>query len=100
MKQGDILVSSWGWEQTNVDFYEVVKATAKTVTVRELEQLRIDSGNMTGYVMPIKGRYKGEEMRRKVHSGKPYNEEDFIMIESYEYARPWNGKRQGYTAYA
>jgi len=22
MKQGDVFVSSWGYEQTNVDFYE------------------------------------------------------------------------------
>ena len=100
MKQGDILVSSWGYEQTNVTFYEVVKATAKTVTVREVEQFRADSGNMTGYVMPIKGCYKSAEMRRKVHSGRQYNDDDFIMIESYEYARPWDGRKKGYTAYA
>ena len=99
MKKGDILVSSWGYEQTNIDFYEVVKATAKTVTVRELQQFRTDSGNMTGYVMPIKGKYKGDEMRRKVHYDC-YNEDGFIMIESYEYARPWDGRKRGYTAYA
>ena len=38
MKQGDILVSSWGYEQTNVDFYEVVKVTAKTVTLIPIER--------------------------------------------------------------
>ena len=30
MKQGDIFVSSWGYDQTNVDFHEVVKVAAKT----------------------------------------------------------------------
>lgn len=99
MKKGDILASSWGYDQTNVCFYEVVKATEKTATVRELEKLRVENGNMTGYEMPIKGRYKGEEIRRKVHYDR-YNEGGFLMIESYEYARLWNGKKQEYTAYA
>ena len=31
MKQGDVFVSSWGYEQTNVDFYEVVRTTAKYI---------------------------------------------------------------------
>lgn len=33
----EILVSCWGWEQTNYDFYKVVKATAKTVCLRKLK---------------------------------------------------------------
>jgi hypothetical protein len=33
---GDILKDVWGYEQTNVDFYEVVKVTEKTATVRTL----------------------------------------------------------------
>ena len=38
MKQGDVFVSSWGYEQTNVDFYEVVKVTAKTVMLIPIER--------------------------------------------------------------
>ena len=38
MKQGDIFVSSWGYDQTNVDFYEVVKVAAKTVTLIPIER--------------------------------------------------------------
>lgn len=38
MKQGDIFVRSWGYDQTNVDFYEVVKVAAKTVTLIPIER--------------------------------------------------------------
>ena len=36
MEIGTVLISKWGWEQTNIDFYEVVKATEKTVTIRQI----------------------------------------------------------------
>ena len=32
---GTIFSESWGWEQTNVNFYEVVSRTEKMVTIRE-----------------------------------------------------------------
>ena len=25
LRVGDILYSSWGWEQTNIDFYQVIR---------------------------------------------------------------------------
>lgn len=34
-ENGDILAASWGVEQTNYSFYEVIKATAKTLVIRE-----------------------------------------------------------------
>lgn len=33
---GDVLRSAWGYDQTNYDFYEVIKTTPKTVTLRKL----------------------------------------------------------------
>ncbi|HCB5058448.1 TPA: hypothetical protein M0F96_004014 [Salmonella enterica subsp. enterica serovar Paratyphi C] len=34
---GDIFVASWGYEQTNVSFYQVISLHGKTtVTVREI----------------------------------------------------------------
>lgn len=31
---GDILAHSWGWEQTNIDFYEVVRVMPKSVEIK------------------------------------------------------------------
>lgn len=38
MEVGTILVSQWGYDQTNVDFYEVVKATKTMVYVQRIEK--------------------------------------------------------------
>jgi hypothetical protein len=32
---GEFFVSSWGYDQTNIDFYKVVAATAKCIKVQE-----------------------------------------------------------------
>lgn len=48
---GSILVSSWGSEQTNVSFYQVISSTAKTVTLREIEKYRFEE-DMRGWVTP------------------------------------------------
>lgn len=66
MKQGDILVSSWGYEQTNVDFYEVVKVTAKTVTLVPIERKVQLKGFMRYEAMPIPGSGKGKAFRRRI----------------------------------
>ena len=37
LKVGDVLVSSWGYEQTNLDFYQVIALNGKSmVTVRKV----------------------------------------------------------------
>jgi len=90
----DVLVSMWGYEQTNVDFYQVVKATAKTVTIREIE-----SGNRNqwqGAATPMLNKFIGEPMQRKVIAIPEYNDE-FIRIESYSRARKWNGEPIAYS---
>ena len=39
-KVGDILYSSWGYDQTNIEFYQVTATTTKTITFREIGQIR------------------------------------------------------------
>ncbi len=38
LRVGDILYSSWGWEQTNIDFYQVVAIRGSAVDLRQLDQ--------------------------------------------------------------
>jgi hypothetical protein len=90
---GDILVSSWGYDQTNVFFYEVVKATAATVRVRRRNASIASSGNMSGYSVPAEGFHDSETLSRTV-------KDDAIKIESFERAYRWNGKPQHCSWYA
>lgn len=97
MKQGDILVSSWGYEQTNVDFYEVVKVTAKTVTLVPIERKVQLKGFMRYTAMPIPGSGKGKAFRRRIIDcfGVPA-----CRITNYAFARLWNGEAQEGSSYA
>jgi len=56
LEVGMILYGSWGYEQTNVDFFEVVRATKRSVWVEEIgSQTATDAGNgawMTDRVVP------------------------------------------------
>ena len=51
---GDIIVSQWGYDQTNTDFYRILKRTAKTVWLEPLKVTReFKAGHIYGHVMPV-----------------------------------------------
>lgn len=68
VKEGDIFVSSWGWEQTNVDAYQVVAKKGATVTLREigLESVEGSEGFMSDRVRPVKDAFIGEEFKKRI----------------------------------
>ena len=51
VKVGDVFVASWGYDQTNIDYEQVVGVTASGKSV---------------YVKPIENAYVGEGSRRRV----------------------------------
>jgi len=54
---GDLLAYSWGYEQTNVDFCQVVEVGKSTVKLREIEGAMVpgsETGPMSCYVRPVK----------------------------------------------
>jgi hypothetical protein len=64
---GDVLRSMWGYEQTNVEFWEVVAVpSACYVEVRELAQSSLETGFMAGRCSPVPGEYVGPALRRRV----------------------------------
>jgi len=98
LEVGAILESSWGYDQTNVDFYEVVSVTPTMVTVRKLRaNVVAQPAYLTSRVEPVESDYDGEPIRRKVHT---YGSSPFIAIESYANAYLWDGTPQTATHYA
>lgn len=89
---GDILYSSWGYDQTNVDFYEVVGIKEKSVVIREIAQKVVGEGTGSLYVMPIPHRFEGGKMTKRVSTG------EVVKITSYAYAYRWKGKKKSITA--
>lgn len=61
-KVGDIFYTSWGYDQTNLDFYEVVEVLAKSVRVRAIgSELQGDEGFMSGHYIARPGVFRKDE---------------------------------------
>lgn len=67
LKEGDVLYTSWGYDQTNVDFYQVTKVLSdKSVKVRKIKSLVKETGFMSGEAQPIKDDFIGEASSKQV----------------------------------
>ncbi len=91
---GSVLVSTWGYEQTNVDFYEVVAVpSSKTVRIRPIAQTGTETGFMTGSCTPVARAYTGDATLHRVRQG------DCITIGHHSASR-WNGTPTRWSSYA
>jgi hypothetical protein len=83
VKEGDIFVASWGWEQTNVDAYQVVEKKGASVVLREIALQSIDGseGFMCDRVVPVKDAFIGQEFKKRI-TGRGIN------IDDVRYASP------------
>lgn len=94
LKVGDILYSSWGYEQTNIDFYQVVEVISqKTVRIQEIEGQGVGSehGHDYGKITACKNEFKGEPMLKRVNLGNS------ITLTTYSNATPWDGNPMYYS---
>lgn len=76
LKVGDVLYTSWGYEQTNVEFLEVVALVGSTmVEVREINAASVSGSEsfMSDCVVPCKGQFRGESVRVRVTNGNSFN---------------------------
>ena len=92
VKVGDLFVSSWGYEQTNANFFQVVGITKKGIKVRPIKSKEnVDSKSMTGTAIPIKNAFEGEAITKKIYIDN-YGNEGFSMGKGYAGAEKWDGK--------
>jgi hypothetical protein len=101
---GDVLVSSWGYDQTNVDYYKVTRRTEASVWLVKIGQKHVpgSEGFMSEQVVPdpenvlpwrgyeggFKNAPEGETtpQRKKVKPG--YNGRAYVRLTSYSGATP------------
>lgn len=86
LEVGDILVCSWGYEQTNVDYYQVVSLVGKSsVEIKRVkgEKTR-DSRGDAGSCVPVVDSFFGESITKKVTNGVN------VSIDNYMTARKKN----------
>lgn len=61
LRVGDILYSSWGWEQTNIDFYQVIAIRGSAVDLRQLDPRTTEDGYMCGTTVPAARCFQGQD---------------------------------------
>jgi hypothetical protein len=84
---GTMFYRTWGYEQTNVDFYEVVALRGKrTVMLRPIVADTIECGSMSGTATPVAGKFKGEAFAARASSA---NE---IRIDGRKAVQVWAGR--------
>ena len=77
---GDILRSSWGYDQTNVNYYQVLEMVGKTtVVLREIGQKKKETGYMSGTTSPRKDIFAGKPFRKQARQGS-------VKINSHRHA--------------
>lgn len=86
IKCGDIFVSTWGFEQTNADFYQVTKISGSSIEIQRVSAEIKETGFMCGTSTPIPDKFIGPAMRKRIGG------EGHISINSYSSASLWNGK--------
>ena len=89
MEKNQILVSTWGYGQTNQTFYKVLGKTpsGKSVKIIELGQCVVKRHcSMSEDVAPDQANCRGKVMTKRL------NDSGYIKISSYSIATPWDGE--------
>ena len=83
LQVGDVLVASWGYDQTNIDYYQVTELNGDhSVTAREISAATLDTGWERGRSVPDIGNFTGKATRYKPGTGNT------LKIASYASAYP------------
>jgi hypothetical protein len=99
-KVGDILVSSWGYDQTNVDFYKVVGTTAsgKSVKLIRIGQRIVEETGWAQETVVADPTFEvGDAFTRRF---KPYGDGYSVKVRDYAWANLWDGRPRHQSHYA
>lgn len=105
-KVGEILISTWGYEQTNVDFYQVTKVTGRMITIREIAHKTVPgstySHGMACEVVASPGVFlEGKPEIKKLVGVSQYKPSEYsVKLTSYSWATLWNGESAYMSWYA
>jgi hypothetical protein len=96
LKEGSILHTSWGYDQTNVEWFQVTRVVSeRTVELREIAAEITETGWCTGNCKPIPGafvepRYEGDD--RGVPIVRRANPDGSVKIDDVR--RAWIGSSE------
>lgn len=76
-KVGELLYNSWGYDQTNIDYYQITAVKGRTVTIRPIASKIVpgSEGFMSERVCPSRDNFTGPEETKTLQmygDGTPY----------------------------
>jgi hypothetical protein len=100
IKVGDIYHYSWGYEQTQCEYYQVIEKNGKTVKIREIGSQTVpgSEGFMSDSRIPVKDSFldKAPILTKRIQFS---NGEAYLSMD-YGSCNPWNGKAHYCSWYA
>ena len=103
---GNYIYNSWGYDQTNIDFYLIVKRTKATVWVVPVGSLKTYSEQMQGTCVPSSTALKADEYLPlgKWDGITPIKKRllnnSSLVKSEFGCARLWDGKPKRFSTYA
>ena len=94
---GDIYVCSWGYDQTNIDFYMVVEVLKSSVKVVSIGEHRTYTGPMQGTCVPNINDKGTKVMTKRINI---FNNKPSFKVASYASAYPYNNQPMCFTEWA
>ncbi len=83
---GDLFYSSWGYEQTNIDFYQVTTVKNKKVGLTPIAGKAEYTQTMAGETRPVPGKFIGPEKFHLVRFST--TDQPYFRLNSYSSAWP------------
>lgn len=93
---GDILVASWGYDQTQNNWFQVVDLYGKAIGIREIESKVVSRSTGADMSVGVPNRFKGP-LLKKIPQGSSDNVR--VKIHSSATAYKWDGKPKYETAW-
>ena len=101
LEVGDVYVVTWGYDQTNIDFYQCVGITpsGKSVRVRPIGAMYVGGSGHTDYLVPVRDDFIGDTETRRIQRWDVYECDPAFRVTSFSnaYRTAWN-VRHGQTA--
>ena len=97
VKVNDIFYSSWGYDQTNIDFYMVVEVLKSSVKVVSIGEHRTYTGPMQGTCVPNINDKGTKVMTKRINI---FNNKPSFKVASYASAYPYNNTPMCFTEWA
>ena len=86
VKVGDVFRSSWGYDQTNIDYYQVLSVSNKTATFCKIAQLSENDGFLQGNCVPATNQFIGKPFKKLIQKSST---ESSAYIKIYSFANAY-----------